>query len=407
MLLKNCRFLITQNAKRDILENVDVLIEDDRIKAIGRNLGKLDKKHIDCSKKIVMPGLVNTHTHLGMHSLRGLCDDAELHDWLGIVTKAERKLTDKEVLANTEAGLREAIRFGTTCVYDSYRLAEERARLFQKLGMRGCLSSTIREKKDIATAERFIKRMQQEDASLLKPIVAAHAIFSTDEAILKSVIALSEKYNVMRRLHVGETRKERFDIQQKTGKLPIEYLDSIGFLDGKTLLVHCIWLTKGEIRLIARSKTKVSHNPISNMKLASGGVMPLVEMMQEGVVVGLGTDSVVSNNNLDLFEELKVTPLLHKQHRWDPKVITPQDVLDMATINGARCLGFDDVGSIEPGKKADIIMIDLAPHLLPATTKNIISNIVYSANGNDVCDSVIDGKMVMRKKVISPDQVRA
>jgi len=401
MLLKNCRFLITQDAKRDILENVDVLIEDDRIKAIGRNLGKLDKKHIDCSKKIVMPGLVNTHTHLGMHSLRGLCDDAELHDWLDVVYREEKKLSDKQVLENTEAGLREAIRFGTTCVYDSYRLAEARARLFQKLGVRGCLSSTIREKKDILVAERFIKQLK-EKRGLVKPVVAAHAIFSTDEEILKAVIALSEKYTILRRLHVGETRKERFDIQQKTGKLPIEYLNSIGFLDEKTLLVHCIWITKGEIRLIAKSRTKVSHNPISNMKLASGGVMPLVEMMQEGVVVGLGTDSVVSNNNLDLFEELKVTPLLHKQHRWDPKVITPQEVLDMATINGARCLGFDDIGSIEPGKKADIITIDLAPHLLPATTKNIVSNIVYSANGNDVCDSVVDGKMVMREKVINP-----
>jgi len=335
MLLKNCRFLITQDAKRDILENVDVLIEDDRIKAIGRNLGKLDKKHIDCSKKIVMPGLVNTHTHLGMHSLRGLCDDAELHDWLDVVYREEKKLSDKQVLENTEAGLREAIRFGTTCVYDSYRLAEARARLFQKLGVRGCLSSTIREKKDILVAERFIKQLK-EKRGLVKPVVAAHAIFSTDEEILKAVIALSEKYTILRRLHVGETRKERFDIQQKTGKLPIEYLNSIGFLDEKTLLVHCIWITKGEIRLIAKSRTKVSHNPISNMKLASGGVMPLVEMMQEGVVVGLGTDSVVSNNNLDLFEELKVTPLLHKQHRWDPKVITPQEVLDMATINGAR-----------------------------------------------------------------------
>ncbi|MBI4150161.1 amidohydrolase [Candidatus Woesearchaeota archaeon] len=400
MLLKNCRFLLTQNEKRDILENVDVLIEGSIIKKIGKDLGKHGKNDTDCSRKIVMPGLVNTHTHLGMHSLRGLCDDAELHDWLDIIVKEEKKLSDKQILENTEAGLREAVRFGTTCMYDSYRLAEERARLFERLGMRGCLSSTIREKKDIAASEKFVKSMLARKSSLIKPVVAAHAIFSTDEAILKEVIALSEKYGVRRRLHVGETRKERFDVQQKTGKLPIEYLDSIGFLDEKALLVHAIWITKGEIRLMAKTRTKVSHNPISNMKLASGGVMPLVEMMQEGVTVGLGTDSVVSNNNLDLFEELKVTPLLHKQHRWDPKVITPQDVLDMATINGAKCLGFDDVGSIEVGKNADIITIDLAPHLLPATTKNIVSHIVYSANGNDVCDSVIDGKMVMKDRII-------
>ena len=394
MLLKNCAYLITQDARRTIQRNADVLIEGNSIKKIGKNIstGK-NEIAIDCSNKIVMPGLINTHTHLGMYSLKGLCDDAELFDWLDRVGAEEKKLTKQQILTNTEHGLREAVRFGTTCIYDSYQHAKERASLFEKYSVRGCISSTIRTDADIKTSEHFIKSCK---FNLVKPFVAAHSIFGTTEKILKKVIVLSEHYNVMRRLHVAETRKERFDVQQKTGKLPIEYLHSLGFLNEKALLVHCIWITKGEIKLIAKTNTKVSHNPISNMKLASGGVMPLKEMQQEKVCVGLGTDSVVSNNNLDLFEEMKVCSLLHKQHYWDATMASPQTVLDMATIHGAKCLGFEKLGSIQEGYYADVITINLESHLIPVN--DVVSNLVFCAHGNDVNDVVIDGKIIILNK---------
>ncbi|MBI5398816.1 amidohydrolase [Candidatus Woesearchaeota archaeon] len=396
MILRNCRYLITQNAKRDIFEQVDIEIQDNTIKRIGKNIATKssdDSGVIDCSERIVMPGLVNTHTHLGMHSLRGICDDAELKDWLSIVTKAEETLDEEAVYENTLAGLREAVRFGTTTLYDSFKHPRARVRAFEKMGVRGLISASVYNKKDLKAAEQFISTI---NSPLLRPVIAAHSIYMTEESVLREVIAVSDDKKILRRIHVGETRKERFDIQQQRGKLPIEYLESIGFLDPKALLVHCIWITKGEIRLIGRAGAKVSHNPISNMKLASGGVMPLVEMLQEKVVVGLGTDSVASNNNLDLFEEMKLTPLLHKQHRWDPKVITPQQVLDIVTVNGAACLGLSDVGSIEIGMKADIITLDIGEHMRPVN--DLLSNIVYCANGNDVNDAIIDGKVVMRNK---------
>lgn len=394
MIFHNCRFLITQNAKRDVLEKVDIQIEGTTIVKIGQRLSQPSHADvIDASDKIVMPGLVNTHTHLGMHSLRGICDDAELHDWLAIVTRTEDTLSEHDVYTNTLAGLREAVRFGTTTIYDSFKHPAARVRAFERIGVRGLLSVSVYTKKDLAAAERFVSSLR---SSLFKPVIAAHSIYKTDEDVLKEVIRVSDEQKIQRRIHVGETRKERFDIQQQTGKLPVEYLESIGFLNSRTLLVHCIWLTKGEIRLIGRTGAKVSHNPISNMKLASGGVMPLVEMMQEKVTVGLGTDSVASNNNLDLFEEMKLTPLLHKQHRWDPTVITPQQVIDMVTVNGAACLGLSDVGSIAVGKKADIITLDIGEHMKPVN--NLLSNIVYCANGNDVTDVVIDGKIALRNK---------
>lgn len=398
MLLKNCAYLVTQNASRGILKNCDVFIEGNRIKKIGKNISvSKTEKIIDCSNKIVLPGLINTHTHLGMYSLKGVCDDKELFDWLAIVGKEEQKLTKPLILENTEQGLREAVMFGITCLYDSYHYAAERVKIFEKYGVRGCVSSTIKTLDDVSTSEKFIQQCCQ-SYSLVKPFVAAHSIFGTSEKILKEVIRLSEKYGVMRRLHVAETRKERFDVQNTTGKLPIEYLYSLGFLNTKALLVHCIWITKGEIGLLARTNTKVSHNPVSNMKLASGGVMPLQELRQAGVCVGIGTDSVVSNNNLDMFEEMKICSLLQRHHYWDPTVASAQTVLDMATINGALCLGFEKLGSIQEGYLADIITVKLEQHLLPV--HDVVSNLVFCAHGDDVNDVIIDGKIVVNDKVI-------
>ncbi len=404
-------YIITQNKNREILTNTDILIKNNSIIKIAKNISEKendDKNIISAKNKIVMPGLINTHTHLGMHSLKGICDDEELYKWLDKVTTEEKKLTKEQIIKNTKSGIKEAVRFGTTTIYDSYKYGKERAELFQSLGVRACISETVHTMDDIPKAEQFIKAIQNNinnsqkkknsNNNLITPIIAAHAIFSTNETVLKAVIKLSEKYNIIRRLHLGETRRERYEVQKSTKKLPVEYLNAINFLDEKALLVHCIWLTKGELFLLANTKTKVSHNPISNMKLASGGIMPLIEMMNLGITIGLGTDSVVSNNNLDLFEELKITPLLHKQYRWDPKVITPQQMIDFATIEGAKALMLDkDIGSLEINKKADLITIDIAQHLLPIN--NILSNIVYCANGNDVSDVIIDGRIIVKNKI--------
>ncbi len=396
MLLWNCRYLVTQDNGRKIMENADVLIEGNKIAKVGKNLkpGR-GEDAIDCSSKIVMPGLVNTHTHLGMHSLRGKCDGKELFEWLLELAPEEKKLTTKQVKENTAAGLREAVRFGTATVYDSYKFPEGRLEAFERAGVRGVLSSTVKDEKTFRESVKFLKGIESAKG-LVKGAIAANAVYSCGEETLRKVIEYSDENMMLRRVHVGETRKDRFDTLQKHGKLAIEYLDSIGFLSQNCLLVHCIWITKGEIRKIAGAGAKVSHNPVSNMKLASGGVMPLTEMLEEKVTVGLGTDSVASNNNLDLFEEMKVCALLHRHHKWDAKAVTAQQVLDMVTVDGAKCLGIEGIGSIKQGNYADIITLNIEENMKPVN--DVVSNIVFAGQGLNVNDVIIDGKMVLQGK---------
>ncbi|MCR4368798.1 MAG: amidohydrolase [archaeon] len=395
MLLKNCRYIITQNGSRAILEKSDILVQNGKIKKIGKALfAQSPAEIIDCSEKIVMPGLVNTHTHLGMHSLKGACDDEELFEWLERLAKEEEKLDAKKVKENTKAGLREAIRFGTTTIYDSYKEPMARAQAFGEAGINGIISSTITGTESFSRAVKFSESSLPENVA---PAIAANSIYACPEDVLKKVAKYSDKKRLLRRIHVGETRKERFDILEKKGKLAVEYLDSIGFLGKTCLLVHCIWITKGEIARIAKAKAKVSHNPVSNMKLASGGVMPLAEMLAAGVCAGLGTDSVASNNNLDMFEEMKTAALLHRHHKWDPKAISAQQILDMATIKGAQCLCVEKrTGSIEVGKQADIITLGPDENLLPINDP--VSSMVFSANGLNVDDVIARGKILLREK---------
>lgn len=389
MILKNCKYIVTQDSKRRILKGYDIEIEGEAIKKISR---KIPGKGIDCREKIVMPGLVNTHTHLGMHSLKGICDDETLFTWLDIVNKEEDKLSERQILKNTRDGAIECIRSGTTTVYDSYKYAAERIKVFNRLGLRGFVSSTVTKEKHLKHVDNLLESCRN---GIVKPIVAAHSPYRASKEVLGLIREISEKNNLMRRIHIAETKKECVDTVREHGLTPIRYLDSIGWLSSKTLLVHSTFVNDVEIDLISRYGCSVSHNPISNMKLAAGGVTPVVKMLEKDINVGLGTDSVVSNNDLDMFEELKVTALLHKHHNADPKKMTYQKVMDMGTINGAKCLGLDDVGSIEPGKKADLITLDL--HGL-TPMNNVVSNIVYCANGRNVVDSIINGKVIMRDR---------
>jgi 5-methylthioadenosine/S-adenosylhomocysteine deaminase len=390
MLLKNCSYIVTQDEKRRILKDFSIRIEGDRIVEIKKGL---KGKGIDCSGKVVMPGLINTHAHLGMHSLRGLCDDETLFNWLDIVNKEEEKFSVEQILANTEEGIRECIRNGTSCVYDSYKYAPERIKIFEKLGMRGFVSSTVTKPRHLAHVDRLVHSTKE--SPLVKPIVAAHSPYRCSKEVLESIRDISREHNMMRRIHIAETRKEVEDTRKETGMTSIRYLDSIGWLGKRTILVHSTFVDDEEIKLMAKHGCSVSHNPISNMKLGAGGVAPIVKMIDAGVNVGLGTDSVVSNNDLDMFEELKVTCLLHKHHNADPKCMTYQKSLDLATIGGAKCLGMKDIGCIKKGMLADIITLDMK-NINPVLS--LVSNIVYCANGNTVRDSIINGRLVMQDR---------
>ncbi len=230
--------------------------------------------------------------------------------------------------------------------------------------------------------------------------IGAHSIYGCTKETLTKIGEFAAQHDLPVAIHLSETRKERSDCIATNGILPTEYIEGIGFLTPRTLLVHCVWLTKREIAIIKRSGASTVHCPVSNMKLASGGVMPLPELTAAGVTIGLGTDSTVSNNNLDMFEEMKTSGLLHKHHRWDARAAPVQKIIDMATIDGARCLGLDkEIGSIEIGKRADIITIDLqAAHMQPV--RNILSNIIYAASGADVSDVIVDGNILLRGRTL-------
>lgn len=400
MLLKNCKYIITQNSSRDILENYDLLIEDNRIKTIAKSLSTKrivtnKASIIDCSNKIILPGLINCHTHVGMQSLRGICDDEELPVWLNRIIAAEKELSNKQLKENAMIACKEMLNNGITCFLDMYYPMQPIAESISKTGMRAVLFPAIYEAAG-DEQQQWIEmeqlRILYQKSTLIDIGIGPHSSYMCSEAMLKKVKAYAKNNNMLISMHIAETRKERYDIFKKTEKLPVQYLEEIGFLGNKTILVHAVWLTKGEVVMLGKTKTKVVHCPVSNMKLSSGGVTPLIEMFENSVVVALGTDSVASNNSLNMLEEMKVTGLLHKHHRWDAKAATVQQIIDMATINAAEIINKEkELGSLEEGKLADIITLGIKENLWPISKKNLLSQLIYSCQTKNVEDVFING----------------
>lgn len=348
-----------------------------------------------------MPGLINMHTHIGMHSLRGICDDEELPAWLDKVVAAEKKFTPKQIQQNAEQACKEMLLSGTTTFVEMYTPLEPVIASVKKHTIRAILCPIIygflgNAKEQLAAAKKLIDQFSH---PLIQLGLGAHSIYTCDEQTLKDIKYYAHRKQLLTPIHLAETRKERFDCFDKHKKLPAEYLASLAFLNEKTLLVHSIWLTKGEVRIIAQHKSAVAHCPVSNMKLSSGGVTPLMEMFDEEIAVGLGTDSVASNNSMDMFKEMMICGLLHKQHRWDPKAAPVQKLFDMATIDGAKALGMEkEIGSIEVGKKADLVLLEIAENHWPLSKENVLSHLVYSTTGKNVSDVFVDGKIVVKEK---------
>jgi 5-methylthioadenosine/S-adenosylhomocysteine deaminase len=403
MILKNCKYLVTQDSNRTILQNVDIEIEGNTIKRIESNIetnnanetNDINKTIIDCSNKIVLPGLINTHTHIGMHSLRGYCDDEELETWLKKIVAAEKEFSHEQIQENASKACEEMLATGTTTFVEMYTPIEPVIEGVKQHNIRAVLCPVIfnflgKAKEQLETAKKLAKTYKN---PLIQIGIGAHSVYAVEESTLKEIKKFAKEHNILTPIHLAETRKERFDCFDKHKKLPAEYLASINFLDNNTLLVHSIWLTKGEVRIIKKHNATVSHCPTSNMKLSSGGVTPLMEMFEENVSVGLGTDSVASNNNMDMFKEMMIAGLLHKQHRWDPKAAPVQKLLDMTTIDAAKALNMsNEIGSIEVGKLADIVTIEIGPSHWPLNEENVVSHLVYATNGSMVKDVLVDGK---------------
>jgi len=402
--------LLIRNATLLSGKKSDILIEGNAISKVAPSIAACADEKIDATGKIVLPGMVNTHTHAAMTLFRGIGEDASLHDWLAAVRAVEVKVSPPQIRAGSELAAIEMIKGGTTCFNDMYFHMDEVASAVEESGMRACLGySTVdmgdvgKRKSELKICEQFIKDWQGKADGRITTSVPPHSLYLCSKELLEASEAMSKKYSVPLHIHLSETRKEVFDCLSAHKLRPIPYLDSLGLLSSRTVAAHCVWLTKEEVRLLALRKASVSLNPVSNAKLAGGAVSPLPEMEELGVNVSLGTDGSASNDSLSMFETMKFMALSVKNARWDATAGTAHQMLSAATEGGARALGIN-AGALAIGKLADIILLDArAPNLVPS--HDVTANIVYSAHAGNVTDSIINGKVVMReRKLLTLDE---
>ena len=361
---------------------------------------------IDATGQIILPGLINTHTHAAMVLYRGLADDLALSEWLNkYIFPAEAKTVSPEfVRAGTRLAALEMIQSGTTTYTDMYYFEEDVAAVTKAAGLRGVLGQTIIQfpvadaktpADALVRAEAFIKAFK--DDPLITPAVAPHAMYTLDGPTLKAARDLSRRHNVPTLIHLAETRDEIQTAQERFKSSPVAYLDSLGFLGPGVLGAHGVWVSDADIALIKARGVSVSHNPESNMKLASG-TAPVPAYLRADVAVGLGTDGAASNNDLDMFEAMRVAALLHKHANVDPRALSARTALEMATIRGARALGLDRrIGSLEPRKLADLITVS-ASGARQTPMYDPVSHVVYVMRGDDVRTTVVNGKVLMRDR---------
>jgi 5-methylthioadenosine/S-adenosylhomocysteine deaminase len=404
--------VVTQNWKREVVR-ADVLIEEGRIAELGHVKAKADDV-VDASGCVVMPGLINCHTHVAMALMRSLVDDVRLDKFLDRTFTVDAKRTPDDIAAGATLGCLEMARTGTTTFVDLYYSQDVIAECVEQVGLRGYLGWTVLDEKfttqkgkPIKNCENFIR--SHKDRPLITPLVAPQGVYVCSDETLLEAKELAQREKTMCHFHLSETRKEVYDFQKLKGKRPVEHLSEIGFFSKGDLAAHGVWLTVSEIRQLAKAGVGVAHCPTSNMKLASGGVAPIQEMLVEGVPVSLGTDGCSSNNSLDMFLEMKFASLLQKSFRWDASVIPAQKALDMATVDAAKCIGAEkELGSIDLGKRADIVVIDyMRPGLLPMRPESAVANLVYSSASHAVKDTIVDGKFVMKDwKIKTMDEKR-
>ncbi len=408
ILIKNA--IILNPGENDCLKTTSsLLIKDDIIAEIGDNITEKADKVIDGEGKILMPGLINTHTHLSMTLFRGLADDLSLDTWLNdYIWPVEAHLNGYYCYIGALLGAVELIKSGTTTFSDMYFYMEDVARAVDESGLRAVLSYGMidfadeeKRRAEIAANVDLFKNCNNAAEGRIKVFFGPHAPYTASKELLDEVRDLASKFNTGIHIHVAETQKEVEDILEQTGKRPFEYLDDIGFLGPNVVAAHAVWLSEEEIDIIMDREVKISHNPCSNMKLASG-ISPVANMLSHDICVSIGTDGASSNNNLDLIEEMKTASLLQKVATLDPKVLTSEETVAMATINGARTLGLEnEIGSIEVGKKADLILIDTDEANMTPDSSCISSNVVYAAKGSNVDTTICNGKILMENRKLT------
>jgi 5-methylthioadenosine/S-adenosylhomocysteine deaminase len=402
--------VVTMDGAFRVIADGALAIRADRIVAVGPTAAIAAayqaRTTVDATGRIVLPGLVNTHTHVPMTLLRGVADDVELMVWLTkYIWPAENAhVTPEFVTWGTRLAAWEMIRTGTTTFADMYFYEDKVAEATKEAGLRGVCSATVMDfpvpglknaDEGLREAEAFLKKWSGD--SLIVPAVGPHAAYTVGPETLLRAKALADRYKAPLTIHAAESPSEMKMVKEKYGLSTITHLDRIGFLGPNVLLAHAIWLSDDEIAILAAKGVGTAHCPSSNMKLASG-VSPVPKMRKAGVRVGLGTDGPASNNDLDMFEEIDLALKLHKITTGDPAVLTARDGVEMATLGGARALHLEkEIGSLEPGKRADLIVLATdSPSAQPLY--EVYSHLAYSLKGTDVVTSVVNGRVLMEDR---------
>jgi 5-methylthioadenosine/S-adenosylhomocysteine deaminase len=407
------RYVVTMDGSRRVIENGAVAVRGERIAAVGERTAIerswQAKQRLDRASAILLPGLINTHTHAPMALLRGIADDLRLQEWLEkYIFPAEAKNVSPDFVRwGTRLACLEMILSGTTTYTDMYYFEEVIAEATKEAGMRGVLGQTIigfpapdakTPELALQRSEAFLKRFQKDP--LIVAAVAPHALYTNSETTLKAARSLADKYAAPLLIHLSETKLENSQMMEKYGKSPTRTLDAMGIFEGRTLGAHGVWLDDADIGILRKRGVGIAHCPSSNMKLASG-VAPILKLLEAGIAVGLGPDGPAgSNNDFNLFEEMDLAAKLQKVISGNPQALDAAQALEMATIGGARALGLEkEIGSLEPGKRADLITVALdEPNAVPMF--HVYSQLVYALKGADVRDAVVNGKLIMRNRQV-------
>lgn len=407
-------WIVTQDSKRSILKG-DVVIDGERIVSVGGEYNGSADRVVDASGDIIMPGMINTHSHVAMSVMKGVVDDLTFPNFLDKVFKIDSDRTDKDLEIGTKIGCMEMMLSGTTTFVDMYYSEDVIAKAVSEAGMRGILCWCTLDQRfttqngiPLDNARRFCS--QYKDVRKIVPGVGLQGVYVCGEETCIGAKELSDELECPFTMHLSETRGEVNDLKKSKGKRPAEWLSDLGVLGPRLIAAHSAWLTMREVRLMGEAGMSISSCPVSNMKLATGGVAPIPEFLENGVNVTVGTDGNTTNNSLDMFGEMKTLGLLQKSSRWDPTVTPAQQLLDFVTVNGAKAVGMSDsIGSIEVGKYADLVILDAhSPNLRPLLPDNIVANIVYSANAGNVRTVMCQGDITVEDrnfKTMDPESV--
>jgi 5-methylthioadenosine/S-adenosylhomocysteine deaminase len=405
-LIKNASVLFFDE-ENGYIEEKDIAIENGIIKYIGKIPNNfVYEKIINGKDKLAMPGLINTHTHLPMSLLRNYADDMPLWKWLTEkVWPIENKLTEEDIYWGTMLSIAELIMSGVTCFNDMYTFADVIAKATADSKIRGNISHTLfdttrNDDENFKTIRALYEKWHKSNNDKIRILIGPHAPYTCSEDYLKEIIDLAKELKTGIHIHLSESLQEIEYISKNHGKTPVKYLNDIGLFNVRTLAAHCVHLTEEDLDILMENNVHVLYNPTSNLKLANG-FAPIDKMIKRKINVSLGTDGSCSNNNLNMFEEMNLAAILNKGITKDSTMVSAIEAIKMATINGAKALGIDDkVGSIEVGKCADIILLDLnKPHLYPRY--NLISSLIYSAQASDVDTVIVDGNILMENRKLT------